>query len=362
MKPPIIHTPIKYSKDTKGYTIHCTATINGEKKRLRKRVKEDDIDELIEYWNKLFLNGVDPTNVIEERKYHNLTTDLTLSQGYSKYLDHANITGGTLNNIDNKMILLVNKYGQHLLKDITAIEIEGVINEKIKNRDWVTSTVKNAKNVYSSFFNWCVRARYITENPTKYMNPKMKSDKDAKVRYTPISDEHLPLIMNAVKNKEDCKNLYLFVCLIYHAHLRPKEVRNLKVGDIDLVKKIITVKASIAKTNTKETVNIFPALEEVLTQYNIQNRNKTENIFKPNSQKYFYDHFKSVLETLKLDNEGYSAYCFKHTSNIHKVTKNGWKIEQIQKHNRHSSLAITMEYLKKLGLFTDMDNLESSTI
>lgn len=40
MKPPIIHTPIKYSKDTKGYTIHCTATINGDKKYLRKVLRK----------------------------------------------------------------------------------------------------------------------------------------------------------------------------------------------------------------------------------------------------------------------------------------------------------------------------------
>ncbi|WP_164108227.1 MULTISPECIES: tyrosine-type recombinase/integrase [Sphingobacterium] len=364
MKHPIVHTDIKGSKDAKGYTIYCTATIAGKKVRLRKRVKEDDFDDIKEYWEKLLKKGLNPLVEEEEKQYHNLTTELTVTEALQRFNDGNNHVSGTTDAFKNKIGLLEKDYGDYLVNQITPLHLEEVLLKKIKSGDWSQSTIKHAYMVFSTFFNYCVKAKFCPENPVHFMNKRLKAIKDAKARYVPFSDEHMPLIMDEIRRLRGTKgdDVYLLVNLIYHGCIRVKEARHLKVGDFDLDKNEITIRGTVSKTRTLGVVPIFPALREVLLDYEIDRRDKTESLFRRNSTSRFRKYFVDILEYLELENEGYSLYCFKHTSCVHKVIKNKWQPHQIQKLCRHSSLAMTMEYLKKLDLFTDFDNVESTAI
>lgn len=361
-KNPIPHTKIKSSKDNKGYTtIYSTITLNGEKKRIRKRVKEEEAEEVIDYWQNMLLKGFNPLDEKAEREYQELDEELTLAQAVDKYMSSSLLTRGTIYNIENKMTPFVKEFGDYKLSSITSIQVEKIIIDKIKNKRWTQSTVKNAKNVFSSFFNWCVRARFITENPTHFMNRKITSDKDAPERYNPYSDEDFKLVLDAVKKSEN-KYLYLYICFIYHASLRPKEARLLKVGDLNFKKNIITVRSSIAKNDKKAIVPIFPSLRKVLLEYGIDKKEADDFVFMYNSPRHFAMWFDQIIKNLNLSNKGYSIYCFKHTSNVHKMLKHGWTPAQIQKFNRHSSIEMTMNYLKKLVNYTSLENVDSPDI
>ena len=66
-----------------------------------------------------------------------------------------------------------------------------------------------------------------------------------------------------------------------------------------------------------------------------------------------YNKLIVALKKLKLNENGYDLYSFKHTSNIKKYMS-GWSLAEIMKANRHTSTSTTEIYLKKLGQFVDV--------
>jgi len=171
--------------------------------------------------------------------------------------------------------------------------------------------------------------------------------------------------------------------MIYYTCIRPGEIRGLKIKDMDLQSRIITIRASVKKSTAdskSQTVeideNFFKELKKLdLEQY------PDEYYLVGSSVNIVGEHpvgvntpyqklikaFKSIdkLAVLKnsalkdkdkLQNKGYDLYSFKHTSNIKKYNS-GWKIAQIMKANRHAIPSMTEIYLKKLSDFTDTRHL-----
>lgn len=68
-----------------------------------------------------------------------------------------------------------------------------------------------------------------------------------------------------------------------------------------------------------------------------------------------YKRLKKSLKLLGIDNKGYNLYSFKHFSNIQRYNS-GWKILEIMKANRHSSIAMTEKYLKHINRDTDISD------
>ncbi len=222
-------------------------------------------------------------------------------------------------------------FGNHALENITTPQLTELLKAQIKSGSYSQSTLNQAKKCFNIFFNWCVTAKYITESPSDNIG-KLKSDKDTEERLNPFEEADFNKIMERVKAEEN-PSLYYNINFIYHACLRPSEIQELKVGDVDIKNKRIRVKASVAKSNLLDYVPIYEPLLDIILLMKLDEADKDDYLFSRDSKNpkksiagenkhrddFFADWFRELLKELGLyEGTGYSIYCFKHFSNIQK--------------------------------------------
>jgi len=163
-------------------------------------------------------------------------------------------------------------------------------------------------------------------------------------------------------------NLYLMTRFIFYSFIRPKELLSLRVRDIDLRNRTIKIKSSIAKNDRTETVPIVKPLLDLVLKSGIFSYPSDYYIFgdglKPSRKKSAPNEptniHREALQKLGFYVERVTVlYSWKHTGNIFAYMA-GIDIKLIQRINRHSSVATTEIYLKKLGLFLDKTAFDAS--
>lgn len=223
--------------------------------------------------------------------------------------------------------------------------------------EYHANTITSARNHLSSTFSLAMDEKFIAINP--FQGIKLKLQKDEGDFNTPFSDHEKKTIEEHLI--ENNYNLYLFTRFVFYAFLRPKELRHIMVGDVDLRLKTIKIKSDVSKTNSRDIIPILKPLYSLITENGLLNYPSNYYLFgkglKPSPEK-LPDNLpttlhKEVLEELEIYKERVTTlYAWKHTGNIHAYLA-GMDIKMIQRINRHKSLATTEIYLKKLGLFLD---------
>lgn len=166
--------------------------------------------------------------------------------------------------------------------------------------------------------------------------------------------EHLKTINDYLIDFEP--NFYVLTQFMYHTFVRPRELRSLKISDIDLINRQLIVKGEISKNRKRETVPLNETILKILQKY-IQNKDKNFYLFgnaidsgkNIASLNTFYRKNRQILEFLDLFKFGYTLYSWKHTGVCSAFTS-GLNIKQLQIILRHSSIQITDIYLKSLSL------------
>lgn len=193
--------------------------------------------------------------------------------------------------------------------------------------------------------------------------PRKKKDQGAEM----IQSYHLkPLLLNI---REKDPQLFLACMIQYYCFIRPgKELRLLKIGDIDLEKGLITVRQENAKNKKKQIVTIPSQLIEICKEYEIDKVDNNLFVFGKNKQfgaipisinmlRYRFNKFR---ESMDLPKE-YKLYSMKHTgaSNLH---LSGISMRELMDQLRHTKLEATQHYLKRhCGIVNDRirDNFPS---
>lgn len=155
-------------------------------------------------------------------------------------------------------------------------------------------------------------------------------------------------------HNHELQEQWLAFQIIFYCLLRPaKELRLLKVGDIDLKEQRILVRAHTAKNDKQQYVTIPNQLVNPLKQWITDKQRKTSDFLfgengKPRKINYFYTHCKKITEALHIGTDA-TLYSWKHTGAVffYKQTKD---IVSLQRQIRHAQLNETQGYLHSLGL------------
>jgi integrase len=329
-------------------------------------------------------NPQNPTAYLDKFRAANIT----LRDAVNEYLEQKGhyLRTKSVQSYESKLSYLVDAFPQHQLKEITTKQIEGYIYKKIhkgeqaiikmegtiiktnKITKWTPATVKAAKGYFRAFFGWCVEQGYITENPAKSLNKRaIRSEAVAEERHIPFTPEDLKAILNYLDTND---GYTAFFCrMIYFTCLRPAEIVSLRVADLNLKHKTISVQLSGMKNTVKTEAdlltidnNLLPHLEQLNLPtfpshyYLFSNDYKTITGEQTAGNNRAYKRFVKALEALNLSGKGYTLYSFKHTSNINRYNA-GWTLPQIMKANRHSSIAMSEKYLRNLTHQTDISEL-----
>ena len=184
-----------------------------------------------------------------------------------------------------------------------------------------------------------------------FVLPQKREDNSAQV----IPSDHNKILLEDIRKHD--RQLYLACLTEYCTFVRPgKELRLMKVGDIDFTKGTITVRAENAKNGKKRTLTMP---DQLLAEYKAQRihfADKKLYVFgarkkpdvKPCSVNMLGYRFRKYRNRNKLSS-GYKLYSFKH-SGASVLHKSGVvSMREMMDHLGHSNMASSQHYIRSIG-------------
>jgi len=283
----------------------------------------------------------------------------SLSYCIDKYLKHAesNLRHSTYRNYRDRL---------NLFKEWASAKLDGIMIYQVRKQDvfnfmtenqvsrkWKNKTYNHYLQAIHTFFEY-YKANYddyIKDNPCEHIKRLEVEEKGNR----PYNDSEFTKTLEYTK--VHYPYLYTYLRDIYYTCYRPgTELRNLRIYDINLSSRRMSVPAETAKGKKTQWIPIDDVLYEVLAEKNLDAYPPDFYVYglggkpaaKPIVEKHFNRHFKKVKEALNLHPD-ITMYSMKHTRVIHLV-QDGEKLHDIIKLTRHKTLAELMNYLKDLGV------------
>lgn len=204
-------------------------------------------------------------------------------------------------------------------------------------------------NVIDMLFDYLVKEEIITKSPFQFVKMKPKNH----ISVSAFKDKDVKLLKELLKEKNT--TVYISCMVDMYAFIRPNEIRNLRLKDIDLENNLITVDKSFSKNKKTQKVSIVGALHEILADY--IGACKEQDFFllskagRPGptqiSSKYVVQHHNRILQKEGYDIAKFKPYSWKHTGNA-LAYKNGASIRFLKLQNRHHSEVMTEIYIKSI--------------
>lgn len=157
------------------------------------------------------------------------------------------------------------------------------------------------------------------------------------------------------KMKEQDYQLYMAACLLFYCFIRPSELRQLKVEDIDFLQKTIRIRAEISKNKKSQYVKIPDVFSDTLVNY-VGSASPSDYLFcKLGGSTGAFPYKKDAINRrhkillADLGYEGLSLYSWKPTGMV-ELLKAGVSLKDIQLQARHHSLDMVNVYLSHYGI------------
>lgn len=205
-------------------------------------------------------------------------------------------------------------------------------------------TYNNQLKMGRALFNFAKEKCYVKENPFELIHPKREQQK----RRILIPREVRTTITEYLQEK---KSPFLIVCqLVFTSLIRPKEIRMVKLKDVDLERKMIRIPSENAKTHNERFSAMNEQLYENLSSLHIERYPASYYLFgedllpakTPCGQARFRKEWEKVRSALKLPKE-MQLYSFRDTG-INNMLKSGVDPLTVMQHADHHDLSMTTRY------------------
>jgi len=337
-----------------------------ERRAAAEKMRQHWTDKLKAGWSPFVDNSIIYDDNLEYQTYIKnykkvKSTNGTFRFYASKYLDAIKneVDGTTISTYRSKLRLFdAWLEGKGINQaDISAIDQRVVfdfITFIISERGLSKVSVDNYRILLRSMFDYVrkEKSRKHLLNPC-FDLPGTKKVNDSAAY--PIYEDDIPVFKEYIFKKDP--QLWLVICFEYYCFLRPrKEIRFLKLSDIDFGRGMIHVREEIAKTD-KRWVTIPKAFMKLMREtYNlhIYPRNfyviGKKGIPGPDhvSINNLSNRFVRYRKKLNMP-EIYKLYSWKHTGNI-RADKAGIPRQETQVQNGHTTLATTEGYMRNIGV------------
>jgi len=249
----------------------------------------------------------------------------------------------------NALDLLKTYFQNKQLTNLQVHELDKQAAYRVMNwlldRNISPSTHNNYLTQYRVFYNWCVERNYTSRNPFSQLKP-LKKTQNISI-YT--SQEADLLRQHLARHKPQ---LFFFTEFIYYCALRPYELIQLKVHQVSHQQ--ILVPGNVSKNGRQETIAVPAAFQDKLKGANLGQYPSSYWLFgqgiQPGPDKMHRNqpmrHFKSARRALGLRDE-LRMYHFKDLGAIRAIEA-GISLRDLRDHLRHTSIAVTEVYLRKL--------------
>lgn len=239
------------------------------------------------------------------------------------------------------------------LRNLKAPIMEQFLNFYQKEKNWTAKTRNTYSQNISTLMNDLKRLDYIRENPfvgfATQREKKSSSNRAYNAQQRQILKEKI-----SIENPQ----LWLMCQFMFYTFMRPNEIRQLKISNIELENDKIFIPALISKNGNEGRVDMPVQLRQILIDNKIFDYPSDFYIFgkegKPSKichvRYAFSKKYKIIKDSLGFSDE-YKFYSWKHTG-VCESYKNGVDILTISQQCRHWDIKETQTYLRSLGVFS----------
>ena len=218
--------------------------------------------------------------------------------------------------------------------------------------DWVyiergvsPRTHNNYRTWCKSFCKWMLHQHIIATDPMNDIPPLKEPQKTRQ----PLPMSVLSLVKAHLENRD--RYFLLAVMMEYYCFIRPDELSNIKIGDIDTKAHGIYINAEISKNGKAEMVGLNRTVVALMRELHVLRSPKCWYLFshrcRPGATKLdsrmFRDRWARMRKRLNLPKE-YQFYSLKDSGIRDLANSAGIVIARDQA--RHSSVAVTNKYLQ----------------
>jgi hypothetical protein len=234
--------------------------------------------------------------------------------------------------------------------ELRHIHLSEALSLVAEDREWVATTINKGVEFMMSVFNWLETEEYIIKNPSKNKFIKLPTYKTKNRWYDRDLKEKV-----IAKIIEADKPALLRACqFTYWLMIRSKkELRKLKVGDIDRTLKRVRFTAELSKTKEEVYRDYSDEFAAILDEMQLHQYPANYYVFGEKDgtpsltqcgHNYFSKMFMAIKEKMELSID-YTIYGFKHTRIVHELMKktDGYEISYMARHNDRKS---TKEYMR----------------
>lgn len=185
-------------------------------------------------------------------------------------------------------------------------------------------------------------------------------------KHAAFSDDQLSKILAYCKEHHQQDQFLLFIQFIYYTLARPKEIRALRIHDLDIVNKRIYFRGENAKGKIDEYVPMLPDLLAIIKNSRLLELPGEWMVFgnkhcpgpKKINDNYFWERNSKMLEALNIVDKDYTLYGYKHTGAVafYRSTKD---IKLVQFMCRHRTIEQANTYLRDLGELSNFEGLSN---
>jgi len=247
---------------------------------------------------------------VEAAKMRSDEREPDLEKSFEQFRRHLEARGVTKEHIRKTMERLKRGFelmGRESAGQVDKTDVVKLLGE-LRQRQYSNKTLLHYVMALSQFYRWGMEMGYWEENP--FHKARVGSPEATKKPFRALKDDEVGRLLGACDDEER-RLAYL---LMLFTGLRPKEVRDLRVADINLETEELRVRASSAKSRREERLPLHPALIEPLREH-IAHLNGRKNLFdlpKRLDKKFSKDIRKAGIE--KETAEGrVSLYSLRHT-------------------------------------------------
>jgi integrase len=234
------------------------------------------------------------------------------------------------------------------IAEISNDILKAFFNYLVDERKLDKLTVVKYRQNIGGMFKYFKKRKLIDVIPMDDL-PAARKIKDMAAR--PLMDSDIKLYFTHVAQHDP----QLFLASIFQFYLccRPgKELREMKIGDLDLSRKLVYIRLETGKTG-KRMISMPDALIEICEDYKLNNYNRDFYVFSRGgipgidllSKNHFSNRFRDVRTTLNLP-KTYKFYSMKHTG-AGKLLESGATFAELMSHCGHTSVESTIAYVRR---------------
>ena len=239
----------------------------------------------------------------------------------------------------------------------------GIIKKGIRK-----STIATYRSKLNKFFQWLEIKGKIKENPFSNMEYPNVRYEDRKY----LKKEAVEKILTAIEFRILWKNLFIqkrnaaMFNVLLCCGLRKGELLGLKILDVDLQRKILTVRAETSKSKIDRAVPlntmVLRKLEDYISELKKKNYSSPYFFVSENKDEKFTDHgFKHLIEKLnKKSGVKFHTHQLRHTFAIN-ILNGGCDLAKLQQLLGHKDIRMTAVYLRCIPTDAMREDVEMLT-